>query len=100
MAVRIEIDGLVATLVLDNPPLNVVTDAVRAGLVAGLAECEARHVRAVVLIGAGERAFCAGADLGNMADGAGFTTTSGSVTHSISRDATTILSTSSLLHGK
>jgi enoyl-CoA hydratase len=63
VAVRIDIDGLVATLALDNPPLNVVTDAVRAGLVAGLAECEARRVRAVVLTGAGERAFSAGADL-------------------------------------
>ncbi|HEX7126573.1 MAG TPA: enoyl-CoA hydratase-related protein [Thermodesulfobacteriota bacterium] len=63
MTVRVEVDGTVATLVVDNPPLNVITDTVRAGLLAGLAECEARRVRAVVLTGAGERAFSAGADL-------------------------------------
>ncbi len=63
MAVHTGIDGDVATLVVDNPPLNVVTDAVRSGLLDGLAECGARRVRAVVLTGAGERAFSAGADL-------------------------------------
>lgn len=63
MTVRVEIDGPVATLVVDNPPLNVITGDVRAGLLAALDDCEARRVRALVLTGAGERAFCAGANL-------------------------------------
>jgi len=61
--VRTEADGPVATVVVDNPPLNVVDDAVRAGLLEALAGLERRRARAVVLTGAGDRAFCAGADL-------------------------------------
>jgi enoyl-CoA hydratase len=60
--VRLE-EGVVATLRLDNPPLNLVTvDLVRA-LNDALARLEeSSHTRAVVVAG-GDRAFCAGSDI-------------------------------------
>ena len=49
---------------IDNPPLNVVTAEVRRALLEAFRACDADpHVRAVVLTGAGDRAFSAGADL-------------------------------------
>jgi enoyl-CoA hydratase len=56
--------GAVTRLVLDNPPLNLVTgemmDRLDAALDAVAADAAAR---AVVLTGAGTRAFCAGSDV-------------------------------------
>ena len=54
-------DGAVATVTVDNPPVNALDDATLAALrdAAG----EVREARAVVLTGAGEKAFLAGADL-------------------------------------
>jgi len=71
-------DGAVATLTINRPERrNALSTAVIAGLRAGLAEiAEDRSLRAVVLTGAGDKAFCAGADLvgaspagGGAADG-------------------------------
>lgn len=54
----------VARLTLNNPPLNVVTLDLTRRLQAVLAEVAADPgIRAVVLTGAGERAFCAGSDV-------------------------------------
>jgi enoyl-CoA hydratase len=61
--VEVEVRGGVGTVTIDHPPLNIITDRVRDGLLAALADLAARDVRAVVLTGGGERAFCAGADL-------------------------------------
>jgi enoyl-CoA hydratase/carnithine racemase len=56
-------DG-VATLTLNNPPLNLVTLELTRQLSATLDRLAADPaVRALVLTGAGERAFCAGSDL-------------------------------------
>lgn len=56
--------GPVALLELDNPPLNLVTAELTRQLGAALDRLAADpDVRAVVVAGAGERAFCAGADL-------------------------------------
>jgi enoyl-CoA hydratase/carnithine racemase len=66
---RLEIDGGVARLTLDNPPLNLVTAALLAELAAALDTLEAADpgdVRAVVVAGAGERAFSAGSDIGEF----------------------------------
>jgi enoyl-CoA hydratase/carnithine racemase len=66
-------DG-VATLTINRPERrNALSwDVVRL-LRARVAEAKADPaVRVVVLTGAGDRAFCAGADLGGMAAGAGF----------------------------
>jgi enoyl-CoA hydratase len=56
--------GAVTRLVLDNPPLNLVTAEMMERLDAALdAIARDRAVRAVVVTGAGTRAFCAGSDV-------------------------------------
>lgn len=73
--VSIEIDGPVAVVVVDNPPVNALSNLTIDALGDAAERLEAdRGVRAVVLTGAGERAFVSGADLrefsaalGNMA---------------------------------
>lgn len=61
------VEAGVGYAVLDHPPMNLLTDAAREGLLEALAAFRREGVRAVVLTGAGERAFCAGADLGEEA---------------------------------
>jgi enoyl-CoA hydratase len=63
VSVHARVDGGVGTVVIDNPPLNVMASGVRAQLLDAVADFRARGVRAVVVTGAGTRAFCAGADL-------------------------------------
>lgn len=67
--VQCEIQQGVATVTLNNPPVNVVT----VGLTAALGDVlDALHrdteVRAVVLTGAGGKAFCAGSDIHEFHD--------------------------------
>jgi enoyl-CoA hydratase/carnithine racemase len=57
-------DAGVGYVVIDNPPMNVLSDENRRGIRTALEEFRAEDVGAVVLTGAGDRAFCAGADLG------------------------------------
>ena len=62
-------DGHVAILTLDNPPLNIITAQMRPQIMQALQDAvEDETVRCLVLTGAGDRAFCAGADLGEEAD--------------------------------
>jgi enoyl-CoA hydratase/carnithine racemase len=72
--VRYEIDGAVARITIDREARrNALSWSVMRELREALAAAkEDDAVRVVVLTGAGDRAFCAGADLGTMADGAGF----------------------------
>lgn len=61
--VRIERDGDIAFIVIDNPPINAGSIEVRRGLLDALATLEADDtVTAAVLIGAG-KTFVAGSDL-------------------------------------
>ncbi len=61
-------DG-VALLTIDRPPVNAMDMAAYEELIAGLTTLAADDdVRAVVLIGAGERAFCAGTDVAALRD--------------------------------
>lgn len=57
-------ESLVATIVIDNPPMNVLSGAVSAELKQCVEEIAVDSgVVAVVVTGAGERAFMAGADI-------------------------------------
>jgi enoyl-CoA hydratase len=62
MSVHVAVDGPIATLMLDAPPLNLLGDPMRQAMLEALADFRTRGVRAIVVTGAG-RAFCAGADL-------------------------------------
>lgn len=67
--VHIEISGPVATITLNNPPLNVVSRDLSRRLGEALdAAAEDTAVRAVVLTGAGDRAFCAGSDISEFSE--------------------------------
>lgn len=62
--VRCEVQSGVATVTLDNPPLNVVFRGLTLALGQVLDALAAdASVRAVVVTGAGKRAFCAGSDI-------------------------------------
>jgi enoyl-CoA hydratase/carnithine racemase len=59
--------GACAEIVLDNPPMNVVTTELTVQLRSALRAIAADdEVRAVVVSGAGGRAFCAGSDIGEF----------------------------------
>ena len=70
----LEVRDGVARLTINRPERrNALSWTVISGLRAHLADLRADpDVRVVVLTGAGDRAFCAGADLGGMAEGAGY----------------------------
>ena len=73
--VRVQREDVVLTIVIDREERrNALNEAVARQISAGLDAEEAdRSVRAVVLTGAGDKAFCAGGDLQPAADGAPFT---------------------------
>jgi enoyl-CoA hydratase len=60
--IHVVVEGLVATLTLDAPPLNLLGDPVRKAMLEALGDLRGRGVRAVIVTGAG-RAFSAGANL-------------------------------------
>jgi 3-hydroxyacyl-CoA dehydrogenase len=61
-SVRLERDGDVAVIVIDNPPVNALSWHVRQGLADGMTEAVGSGASAVVLICDG-RTFIAGADI-------------------------------------
>lgn len=75
--VRYEVQGSQAHLTIDRPlARNALSPGVVQGLLDGLERADAdAAVRVVVLTGAGEKVFCAGGDLGQMAGDAGFLAT-------------------------
>src|SRR5450432_1936227 len=64
-----EVDNAVAWLTINRPEArNAMSAAVREGLAAGLSRfSESNDARVLVITGAGDQAFCAGADLKEMA---------------------------------
>jgi len=59
-----ELDGTVAVVTIDNPPMNALSAPLLEELEAEIERLDADDaVRAIVLRGAGERAFVAGADI-------------------------------------
>lgn len=67
--VRLEVDGDVGVIVVDNPPVNALGPGVGDGIVDALSRAEADPaIVAMVLIGAG-RSFIAGADIRQFGKG-------------------------------
>ena len=66
----LEIEGGVAKLTINRPKvMNALNDQTLRELASALDECKANDdVRCVVLTGAGEKAFVAGADIGELAE--------------------------------
>ena len=66
--ILIEREGAIATIVLNRPKaLNALNATVLAELVKAFDELEAdKGVRAVVITGSGDKAFAAGADIGEL----------------------------------
>jgi enoyl-CoA hydratase/carnithine racemase len=63
-------EDAVAVVTLNRPPANAISEVLIRELDAALTEIEADgSVRAVVITGAGDRIFCAGADLGSAFSG-------------------------------
>lgn len=60
--VSVQIDGEIAVVTINNPPINAASYDVRAGLVEALDQTDRSNVKAVVLICEG-RTFVAGADV-------------------------------------
>ncbi len=56
-------------LILDRPPLNILTVEMLDQLTAAMRAAIERPPRLVVITGAGERAFCAGVDIHDHLDG-------------------------------
>ena len=63
--VIVEREGAIAIVTLNRPQsMNALSQSLRSGLAAAIAELDADpQIRAVILTGAGDRAFCAGLDL-------------------------------------
>ena len=66
--VKVEVGNLVGTVVLDRPEQrNALSSRMLEDLISALGWCrQSDDVRVVVLTGAGDRAFCAGADLSSF----------------------------------
>ena len=61
--VRLEKDGACAVIIIDNPPVNVASQAVRQGLLAAVAQfAQSDDMRAAVILGAG-KTFVSGSDI-------------------------------------
>ena len=68
-SVRYERDGPVAWVTIDRPEArNALNQAVRTGLFDAVARFNADDAAVLVLTGAGDRVFCAGGDLKEMAE--------------------------------
>ena len=67
-AIRVAEHGPIATITLDRPAvLNALNAALLSELSRALADLDARaDIRAIVLTGSGEKAFAAGADIGEL----------------------------------
>src|SRR5256885_8671704 len=61
--VQTRLDGAVLVVSINNPPVNALGQAVRAGLLAAVEQAESdAAVKAVLIVGEG-KAFIAGADI-------------------------------------
>jgi enoyl-CoA hydratase/carnithine racemase len=67
-SVNYETRGKVAILTLDEPnKLNALSAGIRSGILEGLKKVDADDaIRVALITGSGDKAFCAGADIGDM----------------------------------
>jgi 3-hydroxyacyl-CoA dehydrogenase len=63
MSVSLSRDGDVAVILIDNPPVNAASQAVRAGVVDALATANADPAIAAIVIACAGKTFVAGADV-------------------------------------
>lgn len=62
--VKVTVSDKVAIITIDNPPVNVLSSKVAQGLLGTFRRMEEdKDIRAIVLTGAGQKAFMAGADI-------------------------------------
>src|SRR5579859_5621742 len=66
---RIRHQSDILWLILDRPPLNILSIALLDQLTAAMRGAIKNPPRLIVLTGAGERAFCAGVDISDHLDG-------------------------------
>ena len=64
--VRVEVEGGIATLRLDRPPMNALNAEVQGALGEAAAEVGGRHDVSAVIVYGGEKVFAAGADIKEM----------------------------------
>ncbi|BCH25332.1 enoyl-CoA hydratase-related protein [Mesorhizobium sp. L-8-3] len=85
--VRIERKGATLTIVIDREARrNALNESVALGIAAGIDQGEAdRSIRAIVLTGTGDKAFCAGGDLQPAADGTPFNIDAADPRHYVAR---------------
>lgn len=63
-SIGLSVDGPIATVRIDNPPLNILTIALREALFAQLADIESQpDIRVVIVEATGGRAFSVGSDI-------------------------------------
>ncbi len=67
--VRIRLHNDILWLILDRPPLNILSIEMLDQLTAAIRDAIKHPPRLVVITGAGERAFCAGVDIRDHLDG-------------------------------
>ncbi|HEX9131186.1 MAG TPA: enoyl-CoA hydratase/isomerase family protein [Ktedonobacteraceae bacterium] len=67
--VRIRLHNDILWLILDRPPLNILSIEMLDQLTAAMRDAIKHPPRLVVITGAGERAFCAGVDIRDHLDG-------------------------------
>ena len=68
MTVLYDLDGVTARITIDRAEKrNAINPEVVRGIATALTRAEEDRVKVVVLTGAGDKAFCAGGDLGGMA---------------------------------
>lgn len=67
--VRVRLHKNILWLVLDRPPLNILNIAMLDQLTEAMRKAVTQIPHLVVLMGAGERAFCAGVDVEDHLDG-------------------------------
>lgn len=67
--VKVELDKAVATITIDRPKaLNALNRQVLAELAAAFSSLDLNKIACVILTGSGEKAFVAGADIGEMVE--------------------------------